>query len=500
MESLKEIVNSLERTEIGLIENYLKCQINGNNGKRLKLFKLIRKRKVDSDKKAAKTLYKTVPNSTYYHLKNRLKQDVLDLLMLNRTYGSNNSDQPYTKAQFDFSRLQLLVMNLTSKEVQLETSRAITTMRFFATQHELPLESILVAEMETLYQEHLQSIPDTKRLILYAEEQFLVFKHVYMARMCFKNLYYAQMATERYDKNDLGNTVEVLVELKKDLDQKESVIIRYWYCLLSTMYNWIFYNYKQGIKFAVQALEVVKQHPERFSPKQTIKTKLLSAILHLQVGNYRQSEEEINQVLQNVSPDSIGYLQLLEPLVHIKFFESDVKAASGLIQEGISHPKLDRDNLRKAKWQYYQAYLEFSKGNFQESLNLLFHNKEITKYKSKWLIGCKLLELMNLIELEKYDLAEYRFEALKQLLKRQKGRNDDRIKLIRTLLGSLIKKDFDFNKTGFTCSKELKSLAQKSGQYRWVPFGYELVRFDRWLVTKINTVELYPVPGADFNR
>ncbi|HET6991134.1 MAG TPA: hypothetical protein VFJ43_07410, partial [Bacteroidia bacterium] len=102
MESLAAIINSLSAGELKLVRHFYKLKNFGEYRKRVQLLNIITEQKIYNNKQAAKILGYANKNSSFQHLKTRLKSDVLCMLLMQEC--SAKFTTPYAQALFECRR------------------------------------------------------------------------------------------------------------------------------------------------------------------------------------------------------------------------------------------------------------------------------------------------------------------------------------------------------------------------------------------------------------
>jgi len=484
MESLKKIIRDLSRQEVYLLRNLLKQQVNGCHGKRIQLFDLIRKNRNSSDNEAALLLYGSKPNSAFSHLKKRLKDDLLNFLFLNNFF-ENHSPDNCSGAKSIFYKSLLFRQIYSSKNISHEASLLQKSMEQIVGQHEFALEKLLVLEQTVLQQNDFFEMEEAEKIAQFIDEQCMSYRLVFMAKVYCKKMYHVARDFGQYELSDVEKMLEIIYGLKKLSDEQNLSTAEFWYCFLHSIYHWIFYSPAKALGYAKRALDIAEGHPEKFTDENLLAIKTHLSLLHLCKGDTVASRKYLEQPTLFLSLGHTTFLDAAEVSLHLCFCESNLTEAEKIIERELFRHKTTDAGLCLTKWQYYQACLEFAKGDFKKSSSLLMNKKESGRYNSsKLLLGHKLLELMNLIELGKYDLLEYKINAFKQLLKRIKNKNPHRYKLIGKQLDELMKEGYDFKATAKKQNADLRVLSLHMGICRWEPFNYEMIRFEEWLLKK----------------
>jgi hypothetical protein len=110
----------------------------------------------------------------------------------------------------------------------------------------------------------------------------------------------------------------------------------------------------------------------------------------------------------------------------------------------------------------------------------------LNKDKSGWLLGLRMLELLIMVEIGDFEWFDFKLENFRKLLQRQKEENVQRSKVIFNVLKTLSKMDFDYFDTLEKEDKNIKLLEEAENELQWDPKGFEVIRFDDWIKSKMD--------------
>lgn len=481
MESLKELIQCLDKAEVTLVENYFKFQNDKNNGKRLKLFRLVRDNKVDNDVQAARKIYQSAPTSAYSHLKTRLRENIINLLFPNYFKEEGNA---YSRGKYECWRLLMLGQFLLSREAYSEAERNLKLALDLSKQYNLTVEKIMIDDLLTNQLSMIKKEQKKESLAPDMKQELGDLQRIMQAKKLYNKLYIADLFNTG-NPDDLWQESTPILEQVKDLFEREnSAEAGYWYYNLSSLINRMCDNVPHALQFALSQFELVEEDPTLFTFSRKINARLQVGKMYLYNQQPTAAKQIIEEAMDLANPETLIYLDLIEVLFQIHLYDDNIEMAEMLMEQALAHPKLEVSRLASVKWMFYRANLEFRLGNYNASLELLFENKELLRYKSKWLFGYKVLEILNFIELGKLDLVEYRVNAFKQLLKRQSKGNTDRCKYLCRVFGLVIKHNFDATQALPVYFEKLEQMPQSVNTWQWKPFGFEIVNVDRWMTSK----------------
>ena len=139
--------------------------------------------------------------------------------------------------------------------------------------------------------------------------------------------------------------------------------------------------------------------------------------------------------------------------------------------------------------------------SFLLEASMLFIHKEFTTLAQKlnayplieedregWHFYFKLLHIMVVIELEKFDEAVFEIERFRKQIERGKKMviNYQRWQTIKKILVNLSTNSFDFKRASQRKTENLTNLKSMQSPFRWIPGEAELIPFHAWYEAKIN--------------
>jgi hypothetical protein len=126
-----------------------------------------------------------------------------------------------------------------------------------------------------------------------------------------------------------------------------------------------------------------------------------------------------------------------------------------LWQEAMTHVAIEKDDSIYQKWVFFEACLQFTERDFEQSLVLLRKSRIVRAEKNGFLVEHKLLTILNLIELKEYELLDYKVEKFRELIELHNDKCPERIQGAVRFLRTLIKTKYDLQAT---CLQEYESL------------------------------------------
>ena len=197
--------------------------------------------------------------------------------------------------------------------------------------------------------------------------------------------------------------------------------------------------------------------------------------------NYRN---EINDQIKYVRSDSVEKINAIERLFYRYLFNKNFEKAENIIDKYMDNPLLKLLNINHAKRQYFKACLLFVKGKFFESLKLSDHLKIPVKDKTDLKFACRLLTMLNYIELADEDLLFCKLECFRKLLDSSKYAEIESFQCINKILHTLCKEKLDYGKVFELNQKYINNLTHDNYCFGY-HLHYSVIHFEKWLHGKV---------------
>ena len=482
MEILTEIVRKLNKAEVGLLNSYYKTLTESRAEKRLELLNLLMSGMDIDDAEAARIIYKKKPDAAFSHLKERLKKDILSIVLLQDP--DKKFEVPSRKAKFAVRKYLMEGELLISRGISSEGIRILKKAAKIADRFELVAEQILIEDLlrdHVGYNAGLQEFENYSQNIednLFILNELLYSKHE-LKKLTLANLY---KANKSRDYKDIAS--ETLVKLRESYNRTNSAHIGYWYYKTAVSYYLAIREYEQALIFANNFLILVEEEEAVFSKANIAGINMNIAVILLNLDRASEAVEFAMTAVENFKSGLINELVALEVLFFTYFRSKQYEECAFVLNKGLKHKKIKSNEFVEAKWKYFRANLDVINGRYDLAMKTLTQHTELSKDKSGYLIGFKILEIIVIVEEDLRDWYEYRLEALKKLLQRQKDKNVARAKLIYSILYNLVRQGFDFDITYEAKRDEFKKLIDAKGEYYWDCLGYEVIKFDQWFLSK----------------
>lgn len=443
---------------------------------RLQLFNHILSGKANSDEEAAKIIYNSIPDSAFSHLKSRLREDILSVLLL--IDNDKITASGLWKAKYQCGKSLLLSEMLMTRGIIDPALNILEEASAVATKFELPVEKILI---EDALRNHFIKCNE---LVTPDKHTMNIFSAVKMTEdiLKAKTSYHQILNLPAHSLNgDLSKVEETFLFLKKLQGQVKSARVKFYYYLSAMHYYISRQEAIYAIKSGVELISLVNKNPSlRTSSNMALAN---SEMAKACLSNYSFSTARgfAKQALRYIPEGMIHQLFALE-LYFVSLFNENFKdLAYKQLKKAFAHSCFGNSPHCMAKWNFYHAAFHFNDGNFRESLNLLQKSNGVIKNK-QFSTGIFLMELMNFAVLRKEKEIGYKLENFRKYLSRQKVQENSRPYAIFEIMKSLTKNKFNFSATVKSENKRMTLLIENKNSYCWNPLSCEIIRFDKWML------------------
>jgi tetratricopeptide (TPR) repeat protein len=480
MESLLTIVNNLSAGELKLIRHFYKLKNFGECRKRVQLLELVVKQKVSDNNEAAKQLGYTASNtSSFKHLKARLKSDLLCMLLMQES--STKFTTPYAQAMFDCRRFLMQGEILMSRGVYDEALDLLGKASRIATRFELFAEGL---QIEDLRRNHIASrgnMKDFEEACSTIEENYVRLGKV----MTAKRYHYEITTPSLHRVNSYAEYYRTTNEAGQKAPDSSRVML---YDNLSSInYLSSIHDFETAQHHAVNLLHAVENDLVVKSKSNQAGVNMELANIYLNTGSFEKAITHASKAVELFKPGMINQLYAQLALFFSFFRSNDLNNADKILKTAGNHRliKTQQDALMTSRLQLLRAAMAFKTNDYDACGFILRENAEYVRDKDAWMPGYFILDALVLLEKRSYELAFYRIEAFRKMLERNNMYKDEqRIMTITKVLRMIVRFDGDFNKISVD-QKDLLILAEAKGNFYWNPAGYEVIRFDEWLLKKI---------------
>ncbi len=483
MEKIIQLVKSLNPREISTLKRFFKSGSKNQQNLRQELFHKIIQGKVSDDLTGARCIGKKPGDPAYIMLKKRLKGDILKVIVVDET--SKTFSSKYFEAKF---KCRLMIV-----EADMLLGRGITLMGEdilkdgikLAEKYELTSEAIILYDLLQVYfgikaglEKYLEYSSKNKIHIILSQKKF-------EAQDYFRQLTMPHIFNSNKEYLYIEKSTIAIKELKKLANETNSDEIQSWYLRSNIFYSHSIGDYKKAREFAIDYLELVKLSPVIHCKDNVGGANMQLSIISIQLQEYSVGYKYAENAIKNFVNQSMNQVMAYAFLFLAALYDRQFNKAQEIFNRVEGFKLYKNHKPTQARWNYYRTHLLFAQGKYDESLALLQRENDLISDKSGWRIGFKILEMMNIIELGKYDWLDFRIETFRKLLSDVKNENITRPKLILQVIRNFIKYMYDFKATTAESKEILDLLESGTGDNRWDPIEYEITPFHVWWFNKI---------------
>ena len=446
---------------------------------RLALLKVAETQKGLTNSQAIAALNSDMSASAFSHLKARLKTDMLNSLLWQES--SKRFPEAYTAAEFEASRniaqAYVLMMrgNVTEGLKLLERSKKLAD-RFELASHQLVINQLIrrrfhsissKKELQKINTELRKGLDNISRLNE-TEEATLV--------IAAPNLFSKEATNDFLIEGE--KVVEQLAE-----NYKESGLSRigFWYLMAATEFyrsndeNQKMLDYGKEFFDLISNSDALRSNPNISGASQTV------GIALLKLHRFKEAEEYMKISVEKFRGGGMNQLTSLELLLKSQLAAYGTHRSTQTIELGESHRLVLRSDQLKAKWSYFKACREFLSSKPDQSYSTLNSNGDLLKQRDDLNVQYRILEVLQLMELEDFDWIDFKLDTLRKFVSRNRKLKSSRIDGIIKVLYAIHVKSYRFDKLNKSTLKIIDQLNSDEKGWVWNPTGNELVRFDAWL-------------------
>lgn len=487
MQRVLNLVGSLKESEIRLVKSYYRSHHDYDDiSLREKLFMLALSRPDCDDKEAMHFLFKRKNPGAFSLVKQQLKTDVLNILLLQDADMKFKSK--YAQAVFNCRRMIIQGEILLGRGVYDEAMEVLDKAWELATHNELYAEQVMI---DDIYRTHLVVKEGGKDFTLISDRircSIALLDKSSEAKQDHYELIVPGLYRKNHGHHLNGEGQTKLDQMKQDFEATGSLRIGFYYHLSAMHYYREQYDFAKSLDHGLALLQLVRSSPAFQSDSFFGGAKMELAKVLINLGRYDEALEYAQVAYRHFKPGMINQLLALEQLYYCYIRKRDLKNAGEIVDRAFQNKKVTYNGFINAKWWFFKAGLEFLNQDFAKALGSLKNSTALLKDKTGWMLGYTMLEVMCRLESGNIEWCEARMEGLRKIMLRYTSACDEncdaRMESMFRLLRSLRAAEYDYAQLQEAEKERLALMAGNEGMYRWDPTGYELVRFEDWLKEK----------------
>ena len=446
---------------------------------RLALLKLAETKKGLNNSQAIEALKSDMSASAFSHLKARLKADMLNSLLWQES--SKRFPEAYTAAEFECSRniaqAYVLMMrgNVTEGVKLLERSKKLAEKFELLSLH-LVINQLIrrrlhtirsSKELESINSELTNGLQNISRLNQTEQETLIIA---------------APQLFSKDASNDFKTDGEGVIErLAENFEETGLSRIGFWYYMAATEFyrfndeNQKMLDHGKAFFDLINNSDALRSNPNISGASQTV------GIALIKLHRFKEAEEYMKISVEKFRDGGMNQLNSMELLLKSQLAAYGTHRSIATIERGEAHRLVQRGDQLKAKWSYFKACREFLSSKPDQSYSTLNSNGDLLKSRDDLNVQYRILEVLQLIELEDYDWIDFKLDTLRKFVSRNRKLKTPRVDGIIKVLQAIHVKSYQFAKLNSSTLKIIEKLSSDDKEWAWNPTGNELVRFDAWL-------------------
>lgn len=287
---------------------------------------------------------------------------------------------------------------------------------------------------------------------------------------------------------------EAVRSLQSDYEKYKSPTVKYFQGVLNTALHEQQGKFQDAISQCKTLLEHLKLHSSvRTQARISVQYSNI-AIMEFQNGRLSEAlkynDLSISVSLANSADMKYKLLQKGEILYYLGRWDDALIVIDKLLPD-ISV----RFELLKAKAEILRAAILFSRKDFKQAASIFGQKFILSTDKAGWELSVRIMRIMALLEMEKFDEAETVYQNLIRYSQRTNHRFEIsvRYKTILKILNLLSRTGFDIAESSNKLTSMLESMS-RNNENSWKYGTSELIAFDTWLESKLRK-KRGPKPG-----
>ena len=480
------LVRVMRVGERRMLIHMLSRTTNAEINLRLRLFKLLSKGHTDPQIVKEK-LKSSGSASSYAHLKRRLKEDILSVLLVKES--SKRIAQANRAAQFECIKKRGQAYVMIFRGAQAEGLKVLREAMLTAEKYELLGEKV---QMNHLVRESVVSLASASELhrlntqishdliryqaLLYVEEQSVLLAN-------------PEMGKGLRAKSNEKKYIQLIDDLEKLYKKHKLARVGFWYYMAATEFHTTHKNFELVVELGLSFLKLVQRSPAVKSKNNVAGVNQTVGLAQLELRNFSEAIRHLSVSEKYFPSAGFNRLQGLQFLGLAEMAGQDYVGAMQTIGKAMMHPRIEAREHFLPRWLFIKACVEFLHGDANTSFKTLNRDGYLVKQQDEWNIQYRLLEMLQLIEMGDEEWLDFKLDTTRKFLTRHKKLDTPRVRAAIDLIGNLLRKEFDFGEISENNHQLLKLCLDEADGYEWSPTGAEIVRFDTWIQNKIPNQE-----------
>lgn len=399
MKTLCELISSLKQSEIRALKAQYSFRERSEQDKRGKLLDLILEKKVVTDEAASKYIYNSKPCSSFSHLKNRLYEDVCNMLALQP--GINESE--LIPARAEVSQLIHVARVLKARDLYSQSLELVRDALDISLKNALVPELLLLKDLiSSSFPEFWQK--ERSRVLSILSESV----KTEADRLRAMNI--AELVAQGDD--DVRHVAELeTIYRNSSCEQIKSIVHR-------SMIN-IHIRSNNKDKLIDECIQLYSlalatgPDPVRKQRNALAFSEITKAAVH--VGSYDSAVIFGRAGAEFTAGDILCEFEINQNLLIAYLNLRDLNEAEKIIASmEKTFVKTNQLDFRRGYFVYLKAWYSYLAGDYKAALKTIAQCPPLTKEKEEWHAGFYVVELLSLLKLKMLFQIDYRNDAFRK--------------------------------------------------------------------------------------
>jgi tetratricopeptide (TPR) repeat protein len=482
MERLAAIIKVLRRGEKRLLRHLYAASTNGEDKLRLQLFNLIEEGSTHSDDEAALILGNSSSKSAFSHLKSRLREDILNVLLTQET--SKRIPQANHAAAFECRKKLTQSYVLIARGAFTEGIEILRNTKIQAIKYELVAELILI---EQLIRGMVHLIKDVKQLNELNESinrNMEVWKDIVRSEEISLVMTLPHLYKESQDVEEGNLSAYRIDELRELYRNSGSARVGFWYYLAFIEHANRNKMFSVAIEAGLEFTELVRNNPSIWSKNNMAGANQMLGTAYLSTRNYTLAARQFELADQNFPVAGNNRLANMEMLFRAQFGMGLFEDALNTVESALCHPRIRSKPVTMPRWHYFHACTLLASADAARALQKLNQEGYLAKQQDEWNVWFRILEIMAMIEQRDEEWIDFKIQTLRKLLSRYRKLATPRVRSAIDVLSAILRKRLSFDDLGNKVEVALGCSLREEPGYEWDPEGAEVMRLDQWVQSK----------------
>ncbi len=490
VEITRSLVKSLNRDELQLCRrmlSFLDKRGEKRISKSLQLFELLITSEANSSNELSIKIYGEKKKENFSKLISRLRQKVMDCLLLDVNIERPNTYSLRSKTLYvirkELSVIQILIVRGKQKaasvmlEQTIQKAKDLELFEDLLIGLKLKMTTCSYSEGFTEYNSVYNEYTDTLESL----------------QLCFQveRLYGFIGAISTFKKWTNENNEflrEEIVKIEANPKSKNLRTVRYYLTFLYAQYYQTLNNYSEAEKHLKRQVDITINDLVFSQKSKQALAYVNLAQNYIYLSKYTLAETTAKQVIPLVSVKFVNGLYALEIRFFAFFYLSSYDKALALVNNLLKESEETNFKFQRDKWEYLKAVTLFMLNEFSAADQLLLKINEIETDKNGWNIAMRFMTVLNSIERKNFDIADAKIESTRKHISNIDVNISNRDKLIFYVLQKLSENSYNFNKTAKDVQAQINELSALNNETSWKLLTPECVIFQQWFQWKLDGV------------